>query len=180
MQRKVNIAGIALIKSFEGCRLKAYADPGSPLGRELQKVENMRKPDWQNLSGAPWTIGWGATGVDFFNLTPEGKPTPIGPGTVWTQEQCDLRKEQDLEAVCSAVEKLLKVKVNDNQFAALVSFAYNCGTNNLKNSTLLQLLNANKPRQAADEFLKWTKAQGKVMPGLVRRREAERRLFLMV
>lgn len=180
MTRKLNVAGVALIKAFEGCKLEAYPDPGSPLGRELRKTENMRKEDWQMLSGAPWTIGWGSTGPDFFNLTSDGKPTQIGPGTRWTQEQCDLRKEQDLLQFCSAVEKLLKVKVTDNQFAALVSFAYNCGTGNLKNSSLLRFVNGNQPRLAAEEFLKWNKAQGQVMPGLTRRREAERRLFLMV
>jgi lysozyme len=140
----------------------------------------MRKTDWQKLSGSPWTVGWGSTGADFFNLTPDGKPTPIGAETSWTQEQCDIRKEQDLENVCSAVESLLKVNVTDNQFAALVSFAYNCGVNNLKHSSLLQLVNSSNPRQAAEEFAKWTKAQGQVLPGLVKRREAERRLFLMV
>ena len=179
MSRKLNVAGIALIKAFEGCSLEAYPDPASPLGRELKKQENMRKENWNLLSGAPWTIGWGSTGIDFFNLTSDGKPTPIGPGTKWTQEQCDLRQEQDLVTVCDAVEKLLKVSITDNQFAALVSFAYNCGTSNLKNSSLLKLVNGNQPRLAAEEFLKWTKAQGLILPGLVRRREAERRLFLM-
>lgn len=180
MTRKLNSNGLSLIKLFEGCRLTAYPDPASPLAVELRKAPNARKPDWQNLSGNPWTVGWGSTGIDPFNLDENGKPKPIGPGTKWTQDQADKRKADELDTVCESVSKLLKVAVSDNQFAALVSFAYNVGTNNLKNSTLLRLLNQGKTAEAADEFLKWTKAQGKVLPGLVKRREAERRLFLSV
>lgn len=180
MIRKLNPNGLNLIKSFEGCKLDAYPDPASPLAIELRKTPNARKPGWEKLSGAPWTVGWGSTGVDPFSLDKDGKPVPIGPGTKWTQEQADKKKADDLELFCSSVSKLLKVQVNDNQFAALVSFAYNVGTNNLKNSTLLRLVNQGKFADAAEEFLKWTKAQGRQLPGLVRRREAERRLFLSV
>jgi lysozyme len=68
--------------------------------------------------------------------------------------------------------------MTDNQFAALVSFAYNCGVGNLKSSSLLKHFNSGKIQEAAQEFLRWTKAKGVVMPGLVRRREAEKALFL--
>lgn len=178
MTRKLNGNGLLLIKSFEGCKLEAYPDPASPLAAELRKVQNARKAGWETLSGDPWTIGWGSTGIDTFNLTPDGKPKPIGPGTIWTQAQADERKSKDLEKFCADVSKLLKVEVNDNQFAALISFAYNAGTGNLKSSTLLRLVNQGKFLDASNEFLKWTKAQGKELPGLVKRREAERRLFL--
>lgn len=178
MTRRLNGNGLTLIKSFEGCKLEAYPDPASPLAVELRKPLNARKSGWENFSGSPWTVGWGSTGIDTFNLTPDGKPTSIGPGTKWTQAQADERKAADLDKFCSDVSKLLKVEVNDNQFAALVSFAYNVGVGNLKNSTLLRLVNQRKFLDASNEFLKWTKAQGKELPGLVRRREAERRLFL--
>lgn len=178
MTRKINENGILLIKSFEGCRLKAYPDPASPLATEMRRPANARRPGWESLPGGPWTIGWGSTGVDTFNVGPDGKFLPIGPNTSWTQEQADRRKEDDLQVFCQNVSKMLKVDVNDNQFAALVSFAYNVGTGNLKNSSLLRLVNQNNFSAAADEFLKWTKAQGKELPGLVKRREAERRLFL--
>lgn len=177
-KRKVNGLGISLIHSFEGCKLKAYPDPASPLAAELRKPQNARRPDTSNLSGDPWTVGWGSTGIDDFNLDAEGKPTRIGPHTTWTQAQADDRSQRDMDSFAESVTKLLKRPVNDNQFAALVSFAYNVGASNLRNSTLLRLVNAGNYAKAADEFLKWTKAQGKVMPGLVRRREAERRLFL--
>lgn len=178
MTRKINDNGLTLIKSFEGCRLEAYPDPASPLAIEQRKTLNARRAGWENLSGDPWTIGWGSTGIDTFNLRPDGKPGQIGPGTKWTQQQADERKAKDLEKFCADVNKLLKVQVNDNQFAALVSFAYNAGTGNLRSSTLLRLVNQCKFAEASEEFMRWTKAQGKELPGLVRRREAEKRLFL--
>lgn len=171
---KLNQAGIDLIKKYESCRLAAYPDPGSPLGQQLLLPINMRKTGWQSLSGSPWTIGWGSTGIDTFT----SPHSTIGPSTVWTQEQADARFKEDLDFFSKGVKNLLKVDVSENQFSALVSFAYNCGLGSLKGSTLLQLLNRGKYLQAADEFLKWNKAKGKVLRGLVERREAERRLFL--
>jgi GH24 family phage-related lysozyme (muramidase) len=73
---------------------------------------------------------------------------------------------------------LVKVPLNSNQFSALVSFSFNVGTGNLQTSTLLKKLNALDYTGAADEFLKWAKAKGQELPGLVRRRKAERDLFL--
>jgi lysozyme len=60
----------------------------------------------------------------------------------------------------------------------LVSFAYNVGTHNLRESTLLKLFNAGDIAGAAEQFPRWNKANGKILPGLVARRDAERRLFL--
>jgi lysozyme len=97
---------------------------------------------------------------------------------VWTQEQADKRLRDDLDIFAKQVEPLVKVDINDNQFAALVSFAYNVGANNLKKSTLLTLVNQKNFTAAADEFVKWNKAQGKVLKGLTKRRETEKRLFL--
>ncbi|KQD16250.1 lysozyme [Acinetobacter baumannii] len=68
--------------------------------------------------------------------------------------------------------------LTQNQFDALVSLAYNIGSGAFKGSTLLKLLNKGDYKGAADQFLVWNKAGGKVMKGLVRRREAERALFL--
>ena len=76
------------------------------------------------------------------------------------------------------VLKLVKMKLSQNQFDALVSFAYNVGSRALSTSTLLKKLNAGDIKGAADEFLRWNKAGGKVLNGLPRRREAERALFL--
>lgn len=76
------------------------------------------------------------------------------------------------------VLKIVKAKLTQGQFDALVSFAYNVGSRALSTSTLLKKLNAGDIKGAADEFLRWNKAGGKVMNGLTRRREAERALFL--
>lgn len=77
-----------------------------------------------------------------------------------------------------AVNQLVKVKITQGQFDALVSFAYNLGTRALSTSTLLKKLNAGDYKGAANEFPRWNKAAGKVMNGLVARRAAERELFL--
>lgn len=143
---RVNEECIALIKKFEGCRLKAYPDPAT--GAE------------------PWTIGWGSTGPD------------IGPDTVWTQEKADYRLLKEIEKIASVVSSIIQTPCTENQFGALVSFAYNCGLGNLRKSTLLKLVNAGKFEAAAEEFIKWNKANGKVMEGLTRRRWAEKELFL--
>lgn len=142
--------GIALIKGFEGCRLTAYPDPGT--------------------GGAPWTIGYGWT------YPIDGKP--IKPGMKIDQATADRLLKTGLVSYENDVLKLVKVKLTQNQFDALVSFAYNVGSRALSTSTLLKKLNAGDIKGAADEFLRWNKAGGKVLNGLTRRREAERALFL--
>ena len=75
MIRKVNQSGISLIRSSEGCKLEAYPDPASPLAREKAKPEAGRTKGWQQLSGAPWTIGYGSTGIDSYDVGAiAGKP----------------------------------------------------------------------------------------------------------
>ncbi|EQA9810009.1 lysozyme [Klebsiella oxytoca] len=142
--------GIALIKGFEGCRLTAYPDPGT--------------------GGAPWTIGYGWT------LPVDGKP--VRPGMTIDQATADRLLKAGLVSYESDVLKLVKVKLTQNQFDALLSFAYNVGSRALSTSTLLKKLNAGDIKGAADEFLRWNKSGGKVLNGLARRREAERALFL--
>ncbi|EMP5337354.1 TPA: lysozyme [Citrobacter freundii] len=142
--------GIALIKGFEGCRLTAYPDPGT--------------------GGAPWTIGYGWTHPI------DGKP--VKPGMTIDQETADRLLKTGLVSYENDVLKLVRVKLTKGQFDALVSFAYNVGSRALSTSTLLKKLNAGDIKGAADEFLRWNKAGGKVLNGLTRRREAERALFL--
>lgn len=117
-----------------------------------------------------WTIGYGTTepinGVK------------IHEGMTITQKQADDLLIQNLKTYESAVNKYVTYTINQNQFDALVSFTYNCGTGALKTSTLLEKLNKGDVQGAANEFLRWNKANGKVLNGLVRRREAERKLFL--
>lgn len=113
-----------------------------------------------------WTIGWGSTGLG------------IAKGVTWTQAEADERYKKDMTAFKAGVKKLVTVPVNNNQLEALTSFAYNLGLGALKGSTLLKYLNAGNYQAAANQFLRWDKAGGKVLAGLTRRRTAERNLFL--
>jgi lysozyme len=130
-------------------------------------------PDPGSKNGEPWTIGWGHTGPE------------VKPGLVWTQSQADAAFLEDLRRFERDVASLVKVPLTQGQFDALVSFAYNVGSDidadtiaeGLGDSTLLCKLNAGDYEGAAQEFNKWNKNDGKVMRGLVRRRAAEEALF---
>lgn len=98
-------------------------------------------------------------------------------GDTITQEEADGLLEQDLARFEEGVTKLLTRPVTSNEFSALVSFAFNVGLGALAKSTLLKKVN-NRMVGAEQEFLKWTRAGGKVLAGLVRRRQAEMELFL--
>jgi lysozyme len=171
---KINSSGMDMIKHFESCSLTAYPDPASALAVELRKTLNMRCKNWEKLSGAPYTVGWGSTGIDD-SVSP---PRPICATTVWTQVHADHRLATDVENFAKQMLPLIKVELNDNQFSALVCFTYNVGLGNFKSSTLLNLINRGKYADAALEFAKWNKAKGKVLNGLTARRDAERRLFI--
>lgn len=175
--RKINQAGLDLIKSSEGLELEAYPDPASALGAActgknlLGRSYRKLGPGWEKLGGEPWTIGYGHTGKML-----NGEPVAAGTKTDLAGAEALLRL--DVEKFEKGVESLVKVPLTDNQFAALVSFAYNCGLGNLGSSTLLKKVNAADHAGAAAEFGKWVKAQGKTLPGLVKRRAAERDLYL--
>jgi lysozyme len=115
-------------------------------------------------AGIP-TIGWGHTkGVKL--------------GDTCSVQQADIWLSQDLEDAASAVASLVKVPLTQGQFDALVDFVFNLGAGHLKTSTLLQLLNAGRVFAAADQFKRWVHSGDQVLPGLVKRREAEVALFL--
>jgi lysozyme len=116
--------------------------------------------------GDPWTCGYGATGPD------------VKPGTVWTPQQAADRLDADLVRFGGIVDALVTVALTAEQKAALVDFTFNVGQGNLASSTLLKLLNAGEYAEAADQFVIWNQADGKVMPGLVTRRARERSLYL--
>lgn len=150
-------AGTALIKRFEGCArlrldglVEAYPDPGT--------------------GGEPWTIGWGATGRDHVHC---GR---IGPGTVWTQCQCDARLADDLARYAAdGAAALGDAPTSQAQFDALVSFHYNTGA--IACATLTKKHIAGDYDGAASEFARWNRAGGRVLKGLVRRRAAEAELY---
>ena len=116
--------------------------------------------------GDPWTIGYGHTGPD------------VHPGLTWTQQQADQALENDLQKYESGVNGMISRNLTPNQFSALVSFAYNVGLGALQGSTLLRLVNAGDFQGAAAQFGQWVNGGNGPLPGLVRRRGAERALFL--
>lgn len=84
----------------------------------------------------------------------------------------------DLNKAARGVSRLIRVPLSDEQFAALIDFSFNVGTGNLEISTLRRLLNRQEYAAAAEQFSRWVFAAGVKLPGLVRRRAAERALFL--
>lgn len=108
-----------------------------------------------------WTIGYGHYGSD------------VAPNMVITQEQAELLLAQDLKKYENGVSSYTSFPLNQNQFDALVSFAYNCGLGNLK-----KLVSGRDATAVAAAMLQYNKAGGKVLGGLTRRRNAERDLFL--
>lgn len=144
---EINKAGKDLIKRFEGCKLKAYKCPAGV-----------------------WTIGYGNT---FYE---DG--TKVKEGDVITQERADELFDIIINDFARMTDALVKSDVTENNFAAIVSFTFNVGTGNLKKSTLLKKINANpKDPSIRAEFMKWTRANNVVLKGLVRRREAEAKLY---
>lgn len=147
---KTSDAGLDLIKASEGLRLKAYPDPAT--------------------GGEPWTIGYGTTtgaGV--------GK---ISRGMVITEAQAESMLVRSLDAYEAGVLAALKRTPTQHQFDAMVSLAYNIGVGKFSTSSVVRFFNAGDLPKAAASFLMWTKAAGKTLPGLVKRRTAERDLFL--
>jgi len=131
----------ALLKKFEGCKLKAYYCPAGVC-----------------------TIGYGHTSA-------AGAPQVVDGMTI-TQAQAEDILKRDIVKYEVAVMDLVKVKLTQNQFDVLVDFAYNAGVGNLKSSTMLKKINSGDLDAVPAELMKWTKGGGKVLPGLVRRRQA--------
>jgi len=121
-----------------------------------------------------WTIGYGHT-------------KGVKRGDICTEAQADAWLMEDCADAEHAVHHLVKVPINQHQYDALVSFAFNVGgdidadlvAEGLGDSTLLKKLNAVDYAGASAEFPKWIKQKGKVLNGLVRRRAAEQNLFLL-
>lgn len=130
----------------------------------VKEFEGCALKSYQDIGGV-WTIGWGCVHVVFPNMT-------------ITQDQANERLQRDLEDTMNRVKAQVDVPLNDNQLAALISFTYNEGAGHLHESTLLAKLNESQFQEAADAFLLWDKCRGATVPGLLRRRQAERGLFL--
>lgn len=163
--RRINDAGLELVKEFEGLHSRVFQ---SGLRRD-QLVPNGGLTAYFDPVGVP-TIGWGntdsviATDVDV---------------KVITLLDAENLLRADLEGAEDAVSDLITVSLNDNEFSALVSFTFNLGAGALEDSTLRRRLNGEEDRVSiANEFKKFVLAGGGVLLGLVRRRQAERDLFL--
>lgn len=164
--------GVDLIQQSEGVQLVAYPDPASSLFKECVKrgispYNNgfLKLKGYQKFDPLPWTIGYGHTGnVSVFSKI--------------TLAEAESLLCTDLMKFENGVDDLVKVELNQNQFDALVCFAYNVGLGNLGKSTLLKKLNASDYIGASNEFIKWNKSKGVVLAGLTKRRQEEKNLFL--
>jgi len=138
----------------------------SPAGLELVKeFEGCRLEAYPDPgSGAePWTIGYGHTG-------------DVHPGDACNQQQADAWLKEDLRYSEASVNHLVKVPLTQGQFDALVSFVFNCGQMAFGNSTLLRMLNSGDPH-ASEQFPRWNRGAKGPLPGLTRRRAAEKAMF---
>lgn len=142
----------------------------STRGRKLIKeFEGLRTTAYKDIVGV-WTIGYGHTNA-------AGSPK-VKPGMSITTKEADDILIKDLKKYEDAVNRNVKVPITQNQFDALVSFTFNLGEGNLRKSTLLKRLNSGDYK-VGDEFLKWNRAGGRLVRGLLRRRQEEKKLFEM-
>ncbi|WP_296445495.1 lysozyme [Rhodoferax sp. UBA5149] len=165
-QREVSQAGVDLVKSFEGI------PDGDPTTVNIDPYLDPIQI---------WTIGWGhairQNGRYLRGPGDRAAAYALYAGGI-TKPQAERLLEADLIDVGRDLLPSVRVPLSDNEFAALVSFAFNLGVNNLKSSTLLRELNEGDRVAAADQFSRWVLADGVKMAGLVRRRQAERDLFM--
>lgn len=144
MTRRINAAGLSLVKQWEALRTSAYRD-----------------------AVGVWTVGYGHTSA-------AGGPV-VTVGMKITADEADVILRTDLSKFEARVDRLVKVALTDNQFAALVSFDFNTGA--LDKSTLLKKLNKGDYNAVPAELMKWVNAGGKKLNGLVNRRSAEAGLW---
>jgi len=136
----------------------------------IQTMEGLKLKPYRCSAGV-WTIGYGHTTI---------AKTLASAGISLTEDQCYRLLLLDLKEAEVAVQRLVKVELTQCQFDALVSFVFNLGQGKLGSSTLLNKLNMGDREGAAQEFTRWVMAGEAKLPGLVKRREAERAMFLRV
>ena len=157
---KASAAAIKMVKHHEGVRTRLYRCPA-----------------------LLWTVGVGHV-IDPSHAAVKHEerrslPIPAGWDRTLTMDEVDAILAQDLARFERGVARLCPAALgNQGIFDALVSFSFNVGLGNLQRSGLRMKTNRGDFDEAADEFLKWTKAAGRVLPGLVKRRNDERAMFL--
>jgi len=129
----------------------------------IKKFEGLELNAYRCAAGV-WTIGYGHT-------------KDVERGDVWTEAQADEALKHELIEFEGYINDLVECSLTQNQFDALVSWVYNLGPANLQASTLLKKLNASDYEDVPSQLKRWNKAGGKVLEGLIRRREAEALLF---
>ena len=157
---KVSDAAIRMIKHHEGVRLRPYRCPA-----------------------LLWTVGVGHVIDPNHAKVPleerRSLPIPQGWDRILTMAEVDALLASDLGKFERGVARLCPAAVNSQGiFDALVSFSFNVGLGNLQRSGLRMKTNRGEYETAAEEFMKWTKAGGRVLPGLVKRRNDERAMYL--
>ncbi len=140
--QKMNARGLALVKAFEGCSLKAYRCPANIL-----------------------TIGFGSTGPH------------VKEGMKISQGEADELLLEDIERFEDGVNKVCGFNTTSDQFSALVSLSFNIGLSAFAGSTVLKRHKLGNFIGAARAFAMWNRGGGKILPGLIRRREAEAKLY---
>lgn len=144
----INKATVDLVKEFEGLRLKAYKD-----------------------AVGVWTIGYGTTAAAGLGITPKA-------GMVISTTEAEDLLRKGLEKFAASIRPNITAPINDNEFGAFLSLAYNIGPGAFAKSSALKKFNAGNKAGAANAIRLWNKAGGRVMKGLERRRAAEAALFL--
>ena len=135
----------------------------------IKAFEGFESHPYKCSAGVP-TIGFGTTRVNEEPVSMDMEPI--------TYEEGEEFLRTDLEKTEKVIARLIKVGLNSNEFSSLCSFCYNVGSGNLHMSTLRSKLNRGDRDGAANEFPKWRRAGGRILAGLVRRREMERQLFV--
>ena len=146
----------------------------------IKKDEGVRQRPYQ-CPALLWTVGVGHVIDPNHAKVPlaerKALPIPAGWDRSLSMEEIDEILRKDLARFEAGVARLCPVKLTQGQFDALVSFSFNVGLGNLQNSTLRMKVNRGDMEGAAEQFLVWTKAGGKVLPGLVKRRTHEKEMF---
>ena len=129
----------------------------------IKKFEGFEAHAYKCPAGV-WTIGYGHT-------------KDVQRGDEWSQSHAEYMLEVELEEFCEYINDMVKVDLEQYQFDALVAWVYNLGPTNLRESTLLKVLNQGDLEDVPHQIKRWNKAGGRTLQGLVRRREAEALLF---
>jgi len=166
--RQINREGLEIIKRFEGL------EDGDSTTANI---------DPYVCPAGVWTIGWGhaisynGRHLRASNSSDKAIADSLYPGGI-TLGQAESLLVSDTTNFALQIQNTVSVPLTDNQFSALVSFVFNVGIGNFMSSTMYRKLNSGDYLGAAQEFPKWRRAGGKILRGLVLRREAEQDLFL--